>query len=188
MCQTNFKTTFGNTVGQVVRRLVVFSVLASAALVARPLFFGGSLFSQELGIEVGKMAPPALLQRLDGTPKDLKDYIGKKPVLIEFWATWCGNCKELQPSIDAAIKKYGNQVSFVTVAVSVNQTPARVAGWHKANPIATEMLYDAKGTATEAYDVPATSYVVMVDKGGKVVYTGAGGKQDIDAAIKKALP
>ena len=187
MCQTNFKATFGNSVGQIVKRLVVFSVLTSAALVARPLLDGGSIFAQELGIDVGKVAPPALLQTLDGKPKDLKEFLGKKPVLIEFWATWCGNCTELQPTIDAAIKKYGSQVSFVTVAVSVNQTPARVAAWHKAHPIATEMLYDGKGTATEAYDVPATSYVVMVDKNGKVVYTGAGGKQDIEGAIKKAM-
>jgi hypothetical protein len=38
-----------------------------------------------------------------------------------------------------------------------------------------------------AYDVPATSYVVVLDKAGKVVYTGLGGKQAIDAALAKAL-
>jgi hypothetical protein len=38
-----------------------------------------------------------------------------------------------------------------------------------------------------AYDVPATSYVVVVDKTGKIVYTGVGGTQNLDAAIKKAF-
>jgi hypothetical protein len=38
-----------------------------------------------------------------------------------------------------------------------------------------------------AYDVPATSYVVVIDKTGKIVYTGVGGTQNLDAAIKKAL-
>jgi len=38
-----------------------------------------------------------------------------------------------------------------------------------------------------AYDVPATSYVVVADKTGKVVYTGVGGTQNIDAAIRKAM-
>ena len=187
MCQTNLDGMLGTRTAKVVRRVAIFSVLASALIVAQPLLHGGSLFAQESGIEVGKIAPPALLQTLDGKPKDLKEFLGKKPVLIEFWATWCGSCKQLQPTIDAAIKKYGTAVSFITVAVSVNQTPARVAAWHKANPIATEMLYDAKGTSTEAYDVPATSYVVVVNKAGKVVYTGVGGKQDLDGAIKKAL-
>lgn len=187
MCQTNLDGILGTRTAKVVRRFAIFSVLASAAIMARPLLHGGKLLAQDAGIEIGKTAPPALLQTLDGKPKDLKEFLGKKPVLIEFWATWCGNCKELQPTIDAAVKKYGASVSFITVAVSVNQSPARVAAWHKANPIATEMLYDGKGTSTEAYEVPATSYVVVVNKAGKVVYTGVGGKQDIDAAIKKAL-
>ncbi len=187
MCQTNLDGLLGTRTAKVVRRIAIFSVLTSVAIVARPLWHDGALFSQESGIEVGKVAPPALLQTLDGKPKNLSEFLGKKPVLIEFWATWCGNCKELQPTIDAAIKKYGTEVSFVTVAVSVNQSAARVAAWHKANPIATEMLYDAKGNSTEAYDVPATSYVVVVNKAGKVVYTGVGGKQDLDGAIKKAM-
>ncbi|MEP6836087.1 MAG: TlpA disulfide reductase family protein [Gemmatimonas sp.] len=187
MCQTNLDGILGTRTAKVVRRIAIFSVLASAAIVARPLLHGGALHAQESGIEVGATAPAALLQTLDGKPIDLKEFLGKKPVLLEFWATWCGICKELQPTIDAAIKKYSPAVSFVTVAVSVNQSPARVAAWHKANPIASEMLYDAKGTSTDAYEVPGTSYVVVVNKAGKVVYTGLGGKQDLDAAIKKAL-
>ena len=49
------------------------------------------------------------------------------------------------------------------------------------------MLYDRKGIVSGAYDAPATSYVVVLDKTGKVVYTGAGGTQNVDAAIRKAL-
>ena len=50
-----------------------------------------------------------------------------------------------------------------------------------------DQFFDTKGNATGAYDVPATSYVVVINKAGKVVYTGLGGKQDLEAAIKKAL-
>ena len=48
-------------------------------------------------------------------------------------------------------------------------------------------MYDADGDAATAYDAPATSYVVVIDHAGRVVYTGVGGTQDFDAAIKKAL-
>jgi len=48
-------------------------------------------------------------------------------------------------------------------------------------------LYDRKGDAVGEYDVPATSYVVVVNKAGTVVYAGVGGTQDIEAAIQKAL-
>jgi hypothetical protein len=49
--------------------------------------------------------------------------------------------------------------------------------------------FDTKGEATGAYDVPATSYVVVLDKAGKIVYTGVGGDQGpkIEAAIRKTL-
>jgi hypothetical protein len=84
------------------------------------------------------------------------------------------------------MKKYGAQVQFITVAVSINQTLDRVKGWQKANALPGVMLYDRKGEVSGAYDAPATSYVVVLDKAGKVVYTGVGGKQD-GCRGKKAL-
>jgi peroxiredoxin len=142
--------------------------------------------AQDLGLPVGESAPGGPLETLAGTTVELSSYMGKTPVVIEFWATWCGNCKQLEPAMRAAMTKYGTQVKFVTVAVSVNQSFERVKAWQKANQLGGELLYDRKGTVSGAYDVPATSYVLVVNKAGKVVYTGVGGTQNIDAAIKKA--
>jgi predicted transcriptional regulator len=50
-----------------------------------------------------------------------------------------------------------------------------------------DQLFDTKGDATGKWDVPATSYVVVLDRKGKVVYTGVGGEQDLEAALRKAL-
>jgi len=154
--------------------------LTALALTATPAM------AQDLGIAVGEMAPAGPLQTLDGKTVDLSAYLGKTPVVLEFWATWCGNCKQLEPAMRAAMAKHGAQVKFVTVAVSVNQSIERVKGWQKANKLGGELLYDKQGTVSGAYDVPATSYVVVVDKTGKIVYTGVGGTQNLDAAIKKA--
>ena len=71
--------------------------------------------------------------------------------------------------------------------MSVNESPELVRRYVQAHGMAGTHLYDRKGDAVDAYDVPATSFVVVIDKSGKVVYTGLGGKQDLDAAIKKAL-
>jgi hypothetical protein len=51
-----------------------------------------------------------------------------------------------------------------------------------------EFVYDRAGKATDVYEAPATSYIVVVDRGGKIVYTGQGPDQDLDAAIRKASP
>ena len=186
--QRAVKVVFTVRLGRLARVSALSAALVCGAISLQPAITNATLSAQEGGIEIGKMAPGAAVQTLDGKEVDLKKYIVPgKPAMLEFWATWCGNCKELMPKVIAATKKYGTQVNFITVAVSVNQSPARVAAWHKLNPIATEMLYDLHGKAGDAYDVPATSFVVLVDKAGKVVYTGLGGDQNLDTAIAKAL-
>ncbi len=148
---------------------------------------GAPLRAQESGIEVGKAAPPAKLETLDGKVADLAQYIGKGPVVMEFWAVWCPNCKELEPAMLAVQKKYAGKVQFVGVAVSVNESPELVRVYVQKHGLAGVQFYDRKGTAIDAYDVPATSFVVVISKAGKVVYTGLGGTQNLDAAIQKAL-
>jgi thiol-disulfide isomerase/thioredoxin len=146
-----------------------------------------TLRAQESGIEVGTRAPSAVVETLDGKAADLARYIGKTPVLFEFWAVWCPNCKELEPQIKALHQKYGKQIKFVGVAVSVNQSPALVKRYVAKHGMPWDQLYDRKGNATGAYDVPATSYIVILDRTGKVVYTGLGGEQKLEPAIRRAL-
>ena len=143
--------------------------------------------AQDLGIEVGSAAPAAKVHTLDGKEADLAQYIGKTPIVMEFWAIWCPNCKELEPTLVAASKKYGEQVKFLGIAVSVNETPEKVKAFVEKHSLPGEHFFDTKGNASGAYDAPATSYVVVINKAGKVVYTGLGGKQNLEAAIKKAL-
>ncbi len=114
-------------------------------------------------------------------------YVGKIPMVIEFWATWCPSCKQLEPAFLALEKKYGSRAKFIGVAVSVSQSPARVKAYAAKYKYRHETFFDTNGKAAEAYDVPATSYVVVVDRKGTVVYTGVGGKQDLEPAILKAL-
>ena len=143
--------------------------------------------AQDLGIDVGAPAPAVIVNALDGKAVDLGKYIGKTPVLIEFWATWCPNCRELMPTLLQTEKKYGQRVKFIALAVAINQSPEKVRRWLAAHPLPHDTFYDTDGRAAGAFDAPATSYVVVLDKTGKVVYTGLGGKQDLDAAIRKAL-
>lgn len=154
--------------------------LASVALAA-------TAGAQDLGIKVGDKAPAGILETLDGQKVDIGTLIGKQPVLIQFWATWCGNCKALEPQLKRAATKYKGKVSIVGIAVSYNQSPARVKLFAKKHGLTHTILYDRTGDVSEAYEAPATSYIVVVDRTGTVVYTGLGAKQNIDEAIKKAL-
>lgn len=151
------------------------------------LLLAAPLYAQDGGIALGTKAPTAVVRSLDGTPKDLSLFVGAGPTLIEFWATWCPNCKELEPALTAAQTKYAGKVRFVTVAVAINETLERVRKHVAVHPLPGTVVYDADGNAAGAFDAPATSYVVVIDHSGKVVYTGVGGTQNIDAAVRKAL-
>jgi thiol-disulfide isomerase/thioredoxin len=158
------------------------------ALAAATLALASPAAAQTLGISVGSKAPAAAVETLDGKPANLAQYIGKSPVVMQFWATWCSNCKALEPKVAAARQKYAARgVRFVGVAVSVNQSPKRVQLYTQRHPLPLDVVYDRTGAASDAYDVPATSYVVVVNRAGTVVYTGVGSDQDIDAAVRKAL-
>ena len=163
------------------RRLFFLAVFA--ALVVAPASVG----AQE-GLAVGSKVPAkAPLETLDGKPADLSQYVGKGAVLFEFWASWCPNCRALEPQIAALAKKYSGKVQFVIVAVSVNQPISLVKKHLAAHPLPGVVLYDRQGFASEAYEAPATSYIVIVNAKGVVVYTGSGGKQMLAAAIAKAI-
>jgi thiol-disulfide isomerase/thioredoxin len=145
------------------------------------------LRAQDSGIPVGSKAPAAVAETLDGKPANLDAWLGKEPIFIEFWATWCSNCKALEPQVVALQKKYAGKVRFVGVAVSANQSPELVKRYVAAHGLQGEQLYDRKGFATDAYEVPTTSYVVIINAKGVVVYTGSGSKQDLATAMAKAF-
>ena len=144
-------------------------------------------FAQEMGIAVGSAAPMAAVESLDGTPMDLGKMYGGKPVVLEFWATWCPLCKKLEPAMKAAQGKYSGQVQFVSVGVPSNQSAERQKAYMEKQQLGGTFVFDKDGAAMKAFAVPHTSYVVVIDKAGKVVYTGVGPEQDIDAAVQKAM-
>jgi len=157
--------------------------LATACVLALPAALAG----QDVGLPLGTAAPAVTLADLDGKTVDLGQYVGKQPVLLEFWATWCPLCKALEPSLKAAHAKYGTTVKFIAVGVGVNETPASIKRHLANHPLPFPVLYDASGAAVRAYEAPTTSYIVVLDRAGKVVYTGAGAEQDITAVLQRLL-
>ena len=165
-------------------RLRLAALLAAGAL---SLVTPHTARAQDGGLPLGSSAPDAIVQTLDGRTVKLATLVGPGPALVEFWATWCENCEHLLPALKRAYTTYGSRMRFVGVSVSVNQSPKRVQLHVAKHGVPGLQLFDTQGNATGAWDVPATSYVVVLDKRGRVVYTGVGGDQDLEKAIRKAL-
>ncbi|MEO7043318.1 MAG: redoxin family protein [Gemmatimonadaceae bacterium] len=164
-----------------IRRFSQIAVAFALMALARPV-----MAQSDEGIAVGAAAPSVVVLTTAGKSVTVTPTIGR-PMLIEFWATWCEFCERLEPTMKTVYGKYGNKVQFAAIAVNVNQTPRRVAKHVTDRSLKYPVYYDESGKAVSAYDVAATSFVVIIGKDGKVAYTGVGDKQDLDAALKKVL-
>lgn len=142
---------------------------------------------QDIGLPLGATPAAAQVEDLDGNAVDLARWVGKRPVVIEFWATWCPVCDALFPKIEAAYRRHGDGVTFLVVAVAVNQSPRSIRRHLERHPMPFTVLFDATGEAVRAFDAFTTSYVVVLDATGRVAYTGAGEDQDIEGALDRVV-
>lgn len=160
----------------------------AAAILLAALAPGRASAQFDAGIPVGSKAPAVTINDLDGKPLDLGTILGKKPVLLEFWATWCPICKSLLPELGRVRRQFGDRVELIGVDVTVNDSKERIRRYLAEHRPPFRVLFDDKGVGARAFDVPGTSFVVVVDAAGKVVYTGSGEDQDLVAAVRRALP
>ena len=150
-------------------------------LLGASLCGAGALGAQAPG--VGDAAPVVSVHDLDGQAVDLGQWIGKTPVFLEFWATWCASCQALEPAVRAAREAYGAKVEFIGINITVGDPRDTVRAWVARHDPPYRVLYDDEGESQRAYDVAATSYVVIIDRTGKIVYTGTGGSQSFGAVL-----
>src|SRR5256885_14882328 len=134
-------------------------VVRRASFLALLLLTPAWLRSQEIiGIPVGETPPPVTLQNLNGDSVSLSQWIGKKPVIVEFWATWCPICAELLPRMEAAHNKYGARAEFLVVAVAVNERQNTVRRHLERQPEPFTFLLDGNGAGGGGFLAPAASF------------------------------
>jgi thiol-disulfide isomerase/thioredoxin len=160
----------------------VRNVLSSIIFVFLALS-GTQIAAQGAPLKVGDKAPRVAVHDLDGKSVDLGRYIGSTPVFLEFWATWCTSCQELAPHVRAARKAFHGKIEFIGINVAVNQSPTGVREYLSKHDPDFHTLYDDEGNSTRSYEVPATSYVVIIDRSGTIAYTGMGGTQNFDKVL-----
>ena len=109
------------------------------------------------------------LSALDGRPVALNQFLGKKPVLLFFWATWCPECEAAIPSINALhAGPLGGKVQIL--GVDYKESREKVAAAVKARNIRYPVLLDGNGKVTSAYGVAGIPTYVLIGRDGNIVY------------------
>jgi thiol-disulfide isomerase/thioredoxin len=105
-------------------------------------------------------------------PVDLPAYRGKV-VLLDFWASWCGPCKESFPWMQRMQQRYGER-GLVVVAVNVDHDRALAEQFLRAQDAHLNVVFDPQGQAAERYQVSAMPTSFYVGRDGAVRYTHLG--------------
>lgn len=159
--------------------------MGGAALLAMLTLAGGRLAAQ--APTVGQPAPVVTIADLDGRPVRIGLAPGKRAAVVEFWATWCELCRALLPNMRAAQQQYGDRVDFYGVNVTVNDGKDHVRRYVAQNHPPFVTVYDDRGAAVRAFGAAATSYIVIIDRNGRIAYTGDGAGQNIPAELAKVV-
>ena len=114
----------------------------------------------------GAPAPPFTLAAKGGSNVSLAQYKGNV-VMINFWASWCGPCRQEMPLLETIYKKY-NKMGFTMLGVNVEPDSNAANDWLKATPVSFPILYDRDSKVSKLYDVAGMPSTVIIDRSGKV--------------------
>jgi peroxiredoxin len=120
------------------------------------------------------MAPSFTLPSRSGDTVSLAQLKGKV-VMLNFWASWCGPCRQEMPLLDQMHKRY-SALGFTLVGVNVDANSKDAEDWLSKTPVSFPVLFDRESKVSKMYDVSAMPSTVFIDRQGNVRYLHRGYK------------
>jgi peroxiredoxin len=140
----------------------------------RTAVLAGALAMTSLVSASTSMAPAFSLPSRSGDTVSLAQLKGKV-VMLNFWASWCGPCRQEMPLLDQMHKRY-SALGFTLVGVNVDANSKDAEDWLSKTPVSFPVLFDRESKVSKLYDVSAMPSTVFIDRQGNVRYLHRGYK------------
>jgi len=157
-------------------------------LVLGLLVMGCSSRSEPKVAQVGGVAPDFKLQSLDGQSVSLNDFKGK-PVLINFWASWCGPCVYEMPFLQQIYEEWSDR-GLVLLAINVGESSSTIEKFMQEHNLSLSVLLDTKKIVAREYNIMAYPTTFFIDKDGVIQEKIMGAfrsKADIEKKLSKII-
>jgi thiol-disulfide isomerase/thioredoxin len=135
---------------------------------------------------VGKAAPEIKLPMLEGGTFDLAEQKGKKTVLLDFWATWCGPCRVAMPALVEIAKDYSDK-GVVYYAVNLRESPDTIRRYLEDSKLKIQVPLDKDGSVAKKYLVRGIPTMVIVGTDGTVQKVHVGSSPNLKSEISTEL-
>lgn len=139
--------------------------------------------------EASGPAPEFALAAKDGGEVSLAGLEGQV-VMVNFWASWCGPCRQEMPHLEALHQRYSS-LGFTMLGVNVDKDKGDAEGFLEETPVTFPILFDPESSVSELYEVIAMPTTVLVDRDGNMRFIHHGYKpgyeNDYQAQIRALI-
>lgn len=138
-------------------------------------------------IRVGDTPPDFTATDMNGNEIVLSEILGKKPIVIDFWATWCPPCVKSMPYLEEFFQKYSEQVVVLCITSEPLESLDKIKKFIEDKKLSMTFIQNPTGDIGKAYGVRAIPSTFAIGIDGKIAYAHVGFSDKIVQELEEAL-